>query len=87
VIGDHSLARAAEAWAEFKRTRCAGLAPATVERFRAILQAAINYGAAEETWAQVRAQWSRPLFPGIVSWSGAQRPKKNGNGNSGRSSS
>ena len=54
VIVDHSLARAAEARAEFKRTRCAGLAPATVERFRAILQAAINYAAAEETWAQVR---------------------------------
>ena len=48
------IGRAAEARAEFKRTRCAGLAPATVERFRAILQAAINYAAAEETWAQVR---------------------------------
>ena len=47
VIGDYPLARAAEAWTEFKRSRCAGLGPATVERFRAILQAAINYAAAE----------------------------------------
>ena len=48
IIGDYSLARAAEAWSEFKRQRCAGLAPATVERFRAILQAALNYAAREE---------------------------------------
>lgn len=48
IIGDYSLARAAEAWSEFKRQRCAGLAPATVERFRAILQAALNYAAGEE---------------------------------------
>jgi integrase len=51
-IGDYSLARAGEGWAEFKRARCGGLAPSTVKRFRAILQAAINYGAAE---AQVTA--------------------------------
>ena len=47
VIGDHPLSRAAEAWAEFKRLRCGGLAPATVERFRAIFQAAINYACAD----------------------------------------
>jgi hypothetical protein len=48
IIGDYSLARAAEGWSEFKRQRCAGLAPATVDRFRAILQAALNYAATEE---------------------------------------
>ncbi len=48
IVGDFSLARANEAWSEFKRLRCAGLAPATVERFRAILQAALNYAAGEE---------------------------------------
>jgi integrase len=47
VLGDYTLARVGEGWAEFKRQRCAGLAPATVERFRAILQAAVNYAAAE----------------------------------------
>jgi integrase len=47
VIGHYTLARVQEAWAEFKRSRCAGLAPATVERFRAVLQAAINYAANE----------------------------------------
>jgi integrase len=47
LIGDYSLARASEAWSEFKRARCAGLAPATVERFRAVLQAAINFAASE----------------------------------------
>ena len=46
LIGDHTLSRVAEAWAEFKRARCSSLAPATVERFRAILQAMINYAAA-----------------------------------------
>jgi integrase len=48
IIGDYTIARAGEGWAEFKRQRCVGLAPATVERFRAILQAALNYAAAEE---------------------------------------
>ena len=48
VVGDYSFARAGEAWSEFKRQRCANLAPATVERFRAILQAALNYAAGEE---------------------------------------
>ncbi len=47
VIGDYPLSRTVEGWAMFKRSRCDGLAPATVERFRAILQAAINYAAAE----------------------------------------
>jgi integrase len=48
IMGDYSIRRAAEGWSEFKRTRCAGLAPATVERFRAVLQAVLNYAAAEE---------------------------------------
>src|SRR5260370_39810859 len=48
IMGDYSIARAAEGWSEFKRARCAALAPATVERFRAVLQAVLNYAAAEE---------------------------------------
>jgi integrase len=47
VLGDYSLAQAAAGWSEFKRQRCANLAPATVERFRATLQATLNYAAAE----------------------------------------
>jgi hypothetical protein len=48
VVGDSSIAGAADAWSQFKRVRCGGLAPATVQRFRAIFSAAINYLAAEE---------------------------------------
>lgn len=35
-------------WAGSKQVRCGGLAPATVERFRAVFQAALNYTAAIE---------------------------------------
>ena len=38
---------AADAWSQFKRVRCGGLSPATVQRFRATFSAAINYLAAE----------------------------------------
>jgi integrase len=48
VVGDRSIARAADAWSEFKRGRCGGLGPATVQRFRSTFAAAINYLAAEE---------------------------------------
>jgi integrase len=48
VMGDYSVGRAAEGWSEFKGARCGGLAHATVERFRAVLQAVLNYAAAEE---------------------------------------
>jgi integrase len=43
LIGNYPIARAGEGWAEFKARRCAGLAPATVDRFRSVLQAALNY--------------------------------------------
>jgi integrase len=48
VVGDRSIAAAGEAWAEFRRVRCGGLDPATVQRFRSTFQAAINYLAGEE---------------------------------------
>jgi integrase len=48
VVGDYSIAEAADAWSQFKRVRCGGLLPATVQRFRATFSAAINYLAAEE---------------------------------------
>jgi integrase len=47
VVGDYSIARAADAWSQFKRVRCGGLSTATVQRFRATFSAAINYLAAE----------------------------------------
>jgi integrase len=48
VVGDYPVAKAAEGWGRFKQVRCGGLAPATVERFRAVFQAALNYAAAIE---------------------------------------
>jgi integrase len=48
VMGEYSIARAAEGWSEFKRIRCTELAPATVERFRAVLQAVLNYAGSED---------------------------------------
>jgi hypothetical protein len=48
VVGDYPVAKAAEGWGRFKQVRCGGLAPATVERFRAVLQAALNNAAAVE---------------------------------------
>ena len=34
VVGDRSIAQAADAWNEFKRARCGGLSPATVHALR-----------------------------------------------------
>jgi integrase len=48
VIGDRPIAQAAAAWTEFKRIRCSGLSPATVQRFKATFSAAVNYLATEE---------------------------------------
>jgi integrase len=48
IIGDRSIAQAADAWSEYKRARCGGLSPATVQRHRATFQAAVNYLAREE---------------------------------------
>ncbi len=48
VAGDYPIAKAAEGWGRFKQVRCISLAPATVERFRAVFQAALNYAAAVE---------------------------------------
>jgi integrase len=42
VIGDYPVSRAGEGWAAFRAARCAGLKPATVDRFRCVLQAALN---------------------------------------------
>jgi hypothetical protein len=45
VLGDVLISDVLTRWARFKAQRCAGLAPATVDRFRATLQAAINHAA------------------------------------------
>jgi integrase len=50
VLADVPIADALHCWSEFKTTRCAGLAPATVDRFRATLQAALNHAAREGGW-------------------------------------
>ena len=47
VIGDYPISAVGQAWAAFKQQRCADLTPATVDRFRSVLQAALNYLAAE----------------------------------------
>jgi integrase len=61
LIGEYPIARAAEAWAEFKKQRCGGLAPATVDRFRSVLQAALNYAAAEEQFAPPKVRRSERI--------------------------
>ena len=43
VIGDYSIADAKLAWKYFVSVRCRGLKPATIDRFRAVLVAAMNY--------------------------------------------
>ncbi len=47
VLGSYTLDDVAEGWSVFKQVRCQNLAPATVERFRATLQAALNYACQE----------------------------------------
>ena len=47
VLGDVPVSDVLSGWAVFKAKRCTGLAPATVDRFRATLQAAINHAARE----------------------------------------
>jgi integrase len=42
-IGNATLTNISEAWIDFMHGRCKGLAPATIDRFRAIAQAAMNY--------------------------------------------
>lgn len=48
AVGDRPVAQAADAWSEFKRLRCGGLLPATVQRFKATFSAALNHLAREE---------------------------------------
>jgi integrase len=48
VVGHYLISEAADAWTQFKRVRCGGLLPATVQRFRATFSAAVNQLAAEE---------------------------------------
>ena len=49
VLGDTALNDIKAGWLQFRQQRCQGLSPATVERFRAVLQAALNhYGRAHD---------------------------------------
>jgi integrase len=51
VLGDRPVSDALAGWSAFLKARCAGLAPATVERFRATLQAALNHAAGQGGYA------------------------------------
>ena len=48
VLGDFTVAHMEAGWRDFMAKRCTGLAPATVERFRATLQAALNHALGKE---------------------------------------
>lgn len=48
VVGDYTIAKAGDAWTEFRRRRCSGIQPTTVQRFRSTFRAAINYLAEAE---------------------------------------
>jgi integrase len=46
VLGDMRCSDIAQGWQDFITQRCSGLAPATIERFRCVLQAILNHAAA-----------------------------------------
>lgn len=46
ILGDYPVANLPQKWPEFVAARCQGLAPSTVDRFRAVLQAALHYASA-----------------------------------------
>jgi integrase len=50
ILGDVPVADVLAGWSRFMAERCAGLAPATVDRFRATLQASINHSARQGGW-------------------------------------
>lgn len=47
VLGDYLVRDIRDGWQAFRAQRCTGLKPATVDRFRATLQAALHYAAGE----------------------------------------
>lgn len=53
VMGDNTFVDIKDGWARFKAVRCAGRKPATVDRFRKIAQAVMNYAADEWGLASV----------------------------------
>jgi hypothetical protein len=65
ILGDVPISHVLTGWAKFKAQRCVGLAPGTVDRFRATLQAAINYAACEHGFQE-------PAIPHRVSAADAQ---------------
>lgn len=54
LIGGEKVADAQRAFGTFVAKRCAGLAPATVDRYRSVLQAAVNYAARVEDFPAPR---------------------------------
>lgn len=45
IMGNYAIADTIDGWAAFREKRCSGLAPSTVDRFRAVLVAALRYAA------------------------------------------
>lgn len=54
VLGEHAVADVLQGWKRFVVVRCEGLAPATVNRFRDTLQAALNYAAEHDGYSAPR---------------------------------
>jgi integrase len=50
LVGDFTIAQAADAWTDFKRKQCAALSVVAVQRFRATFQAALNHLGREENF-------------------------------------
>jgi integrase len=68
VIGDRPIARANAAFSEFLKQRCAGLAPATVERFRTVLSAALNHAAKANDFVAPKIARAAPVKPRAITY-------------------
>ncbi len=68
VGGDYSIAKASEAWAEFMKVRCVGLKPATVDRFRSVLQAVVNHAAKVEKFVAPAIERTYKVHNKRVRW-------------------
>lgn len=66
LIGDYTIANAQKGWAAFKQQRCAGLKPSTVERFRGVLQSALNYIAREEQFDAPKIRRTEQIKPKAI---------------------
>jgi integrase len=68
VIGDRPITHANVAFADFVKQRCAGLAPATVERFRAVFSAALNHTARSNDFVAPKIARAAPVKPRSITY-------------------